>query len=69
MATDILLGLLKECMVRRPDLKIIVMSATLDAEKFQAHFDDKAPLIQVPGRMHPVQVGASFWCIDVCVCV
>jgi pre-mRNA-splicing factor ATP-dependent RNA helicase DHX15/PRP43 len=38
LATDILMGLLKEVARRRPDLKIIVMSATLDAEKFQRYF-------------------------------
>ncbi|KAL7666135.1 RNA helicase [[Candida] zeylanoides] len=38
LATDILMGLLKQVAVRRPDLKIIIMSATLDAEKFQKYF-------------------------------
>ncbi|OLL25801.1 putative pre-mRNA-splicing factor ATP-dependent RNA helicase prp43 [Neolecta irregularis DAH-3] len=55
LATDILMGLLKEVVVRRPDLKVIVMSATLDAQKFQAYFND-APLLAVPGRTHPVEV-------------
>ncbi|KAK2957465.1 putative ATP-dependent RNA helicase DHX15 [Blattamonas nauphoetae] len=55
LSTDILFGLMKEIMGRRKDLKLIVMSATLDAEKFQAYFDN-APLLQIPGRMHPVQV-------------
>lgn len=55
MATDILMGLLKEVVVRRPDLKIIIMSATLDAQKFQRYFMD-APLLAVPGRTHPVEV-------------
>jgi pre-mRNA-splicing factor ATP-dependent RNA helicase DHX15/PRP43 len=44
LATDILMGLLKEIIPKRPDLKIVVMSATLDAEKFQKYFND-APLI------------------------
>ena len=48
MATDILMGLLKEVVQRRPDLKIIIMSATLDAQKFQRYFND-APLLAVPG--------------------
>ncbi|KAF2401518.1 putative pre-mRNA splicing factor RNA helicase [Trichodelitschia bisporula] len=55
MATDILMGLLKEVVERRPDLKIIVMSATLDAAKFQRYFND-APLLAVPGRTHPVEI-------------
>ncbi|KAK7027339.1 DEAH-box ATP-dependent RNA helicase prp43 [Paramarasmius palmivorus] len=60
LATDILMGLLKDLAKRRPDLKIIVMSATLDALKFQKYFglhqDEKAPLFKVPGRTHPVEV-------------
>jgi pre-mRNA-splicing factor ATP-dependent RNA helicase DHX15/PRP43 len=55
MATDILMGLLKEVVGRRPDLKIIIMSATLDAQKFQRYFMD-APLLAVPGRTHPVEI-------------
>ncbi|KAK7679049.1 DEAH-box ATP-dependent RNA helicase prp43 [Cerrena zonata] len=60
LATDILMGLLKALAKRRPDLKIIVMSATLDALKFQKYFglkkDVPAPLFKVPGRTHPVEV-------------
>ncbi|KAJ0396847.1 hypothetical protein P43SY_001794 [Pythium insidiosum] len=55
LSTDILFGLLKEVMPKRPDLKVVVMSATLDAKKFQAYFDD-APLICIPGRTFPVEV-------------
>jgi pre-mRNA-splicing factor ATP-dependent RNA helicase DHX15/PRP43 len=55
LATDILFGLLKEILPRRPDLKVVVMSATLEAEKFQDYFLD-APLIKVPGRLHPVEI-------------
>ncbi|KAI9866803.1 MAG: DEAH-box ATP-dependent RNA helicase prp43 [Trichoglossum hirsutum] len=55
LATDILMGLLKEVAIRRPDLKIIIMSATLDAQKFQKYFND-APLLAVPGRTHPVEI-------------
>eukprot|EP00033_Pygsuia_biforma_P001838 GCRY01002056.1.p1 GENE.GCRY01002056.1~~GCRY01002056.1.p1 ORF type:complete len:732 (-),score=138.63 GCRY01002056.1:144-2339(-) len=55
LATDILFGLLKEVCAKRPDLKLVVMSATLDAQKFQDYFDG-APLISVPGRMHPVEI-------------
>jgi pre-mRNA-splicing factor ATP-dependent RNA helicase DHX15/PRP43 len=55
LATDILMGLLKEVAQRRKDLKIIIMSATLDAQKFQSYFND-APLLAVPGRTHPVEI-------------
>ncbi|KAI5959495.1 PRP43 [Candida pseudojiufengensis] len=55
MATDILMGLLKQIIQRRKDLKIIIMSATLDAEKFQNYFN-KSPLLAVPGRTHPVEI-------------
>ncbi|KAF2239010.1 P-loop containing nucleoside triphosphate hydrolase protein [Viridothelium virens] len=55
LATDILMGLLKEIAHRRPDLKIVIMSATLDAEKFQTYFNG-APLLTVPGRTHPVEI-------------
>merc|ERR1719182_985186 len=55
LSTDILFGLIKEVMVQRPDLKIVVMSATLDAGKFQNYFDS-APLMRVPGRLHPVEI-------------
>ncbi|KAG7136453.1 pre-mRNA-splicing factor ATP-dependent RNA helicase like protein [Verticillium longisporum] len=55
LATDILMALLKNVAQRRPDLKIIVMSATLDAQKFQRYFND-APLLAVPGRTFPVEI-------------
>ena len=55
LATDVLMGLLKEVVLRRPDLKLIIMSATLDAQKFQRYFMD-APLLAVPGRTHPVEI-------------
>ncbi|KAI0696959.1 P-loop containing nucleoside triphosphate hydrolase protein [Cerioporus squamosus] len=61
LATDILMGLLKDLAKRRSDLKIVVMSATLDAQKFQRYFSiagpsQPAPLFKVPGRTHPVEV-------------
>jgi pre-mRNA-splicing factor ATP-dependent RNA helicase DHX15/PRP43 len=59
LATDILMGLLKSLVQRRKDLKIIVMSATLDALKFQKYFtidNAAAPLFKVPGRTHPVEI-------------
>ena len=75
LSTDVLMGLLKEVLIRRPgfdkfyifqwtfhsfcsvnsDLKLVVMSATLDASKFQKYFDN-APLLKVPGRTFPVEV-------------
>merc|ERR1712166_879445 len=55
LATDVLFGLLKEVVKQREDMRLIVMSATLDAGKFQAFFDN-APLIHVPGRLHPVEI-------------
>ncbi|KAI0259164.1 P-loop containing nucleoside triphosphate hydrolase protein [Gloeopeniophorella convolvens] len=58
LATDILMGLLKSIARQRSDLKIIIMSATLDALKFQKYFtlDEQAPLFKVPGRTHPVEI-------------
>ncbi|MFQ6664779.1 hypothetical protein Gotur_031770 [Gossypium turneri] len=55
LATDVLFGLLKEVLKNRPDLKLVVMSATLEAEKFQGYFNS-APLMKVPGRLHPVEI-------------
>ncbi|KAL9111058.1 MAG: hypothetical protein Q9227_004491 [Pyrenula ochraceoflavens] len=55
LATDVLMALLKDLVLQRPDLKLIIMSATLDAQKFQRYFND-APLLAVPGRTHPVEI-------------
>lgn len=55
LSTDVLMGLLKELLQKRRNLKLIVMSATLDAAKFQTYFND-APLMKVPGRTHPVEI-------------
>ncbi|KRY20858.1 putative pre-mRNA-splicing factor ATP-dependent RNA helicase DHX15 [Trichinella patagoniensis] len=55
LATDILMGLIKEVSQQRADLKVVVMSATLDAGKFQQYFNN-APLMAVPGRTFPVEV-------------
>jgi len=52
---DFLLGYLKQLLPRRPDLKLIVTSATIDAERFSKHFDG-APVIEVSGRLYPVEV-------------
>ncbi|MVW78921.1 ATP-dependent RNA helicase HrpA [Bordetella sp. 02P26C-1] len=57
---DFLLGYLKQLLPRRPDLKVIITSATIDAERFAKHFgasDDKpAPVIEVSGRLYPVEI-------------
>jgi pre-mRNA-splicing factor ATP-dependent RNA helicase DHX15/PRP43 len=55
LSTDVLFGLTKEILKQRKDLKLVVMSATLDAGKFQKYFDE-APLLSVPGRLHPVEI-------------
>jgi len=52
---DFLLGYLKQLLRRRPDLKLIVTSATIDTERFSRHFDD-APVVGVEGRTWPVEV-------------
>jgi ATP-dependent RNA helicase DHX8/PRP22 len=53
--TDVLFGLLKDLCRRRPDLKIIVTSATLDAEKFSSYFC-QCPIFTIPGRTYPVEI-------------
>ena len=56
---DFLLGHLKQILPRRPDLKLIITSATIDAERFARHFagaQGPAPVIQVSGRLYPVQI-------------
>ncbi|CAI5723798.1 unnamed protein product [Hyaloperonospora brassicae] len=55
LSTDILFGLIKDIARFRDDIKIIVASATLDATKFSAYFDD-APIFKIPGRMYPVDI-------------
>ena len=52
---DFLLGYLKQLLPKRPDLKVIVTSATIDAERFSAHFNS-APVIEVSGRLYPVEI-------------
>ncbi|NHC07112.1 ATP-dependent RNA helicase HrpA [Azonexus fungiphilus] len=52
---DFLLGYLKQLLPRRPDLKLIITSATIDAERFSQHFNG-APVIEVSGRLYPVEV-------------
>ncbi|RJF98157.1 ATP-dependent RNA helicase HrpA [Noviherbaspirillum saxi] len=56
---DFLLGYLKQLLSKRPDLKIIITSATIDADRFARHFakgDKLAPVIEVSGRLYPVEV-------------
>ena len=53
--TDVLMGLLKSVLPRRPELRLVVMSATLESGKFTDYFDH-APLVNVSGRMYPVHI-------------
>jgi len=56
---DFLLGYLKQLLPRRPDLKLIITSATIDADRFARHFGSEnkpAPVIEVSGRLYPVEV-------------
>ena len=58
---DFILGYLRQLLSRRPDLKVIVTSATIDTERFAAHFAgvsgrDAAPIVEVSGRTHPVEL-------------
>ena len=52
---DFILGYLKQLLPRRPDLKVIITSATIDVERFSKHFNS-APIIEVSGRTYPVEV-------------
>jgi len=52
---DFLLGYFKQLLPKRPDLKLIITSATIDTQRFSRHFD-KAPVIEVTGRTYPVEV-------------
>jgi len=52
---DFLLGYVKRLLPQRPDLKLVITSATIDAERFSKHFDG-APVIEVSGRLYPVEV-------------
>jgi ATP-dependent helicase HrpA len=56
---DFLLGYLKQLLPKRPDLKLIITSATIDADRFARHFgtlEKPAPVIEVSGRLYPVEV-------------
>ncbi|MDA0563201.1 ATP-dependent RNA helicase HrpA [Streptomonospora sp. S1-112] len=52
---DFLLGYIKQLLPRRPELKVVITSATIDPERFSRHFDD-APIVEVSGRTYPVEV-------------
>lgn len=52
---DFLLGYLKQLLPKRPDLKVIITSATIDTKRFSEHFND-APVIEVTGRTYPVEI-------------
>lgn len=52
---DFLLGYLKQLLPKRPDLKVIITSATIDTERFSQHFN-QAPIIEVSGRTYPVEI-------------
>jgi ATP-dependent helicase HrpA len=55
LTIDFLLGYLKQLLPRRPDLKVVITSATIDPERFSRHFDD-APVLEVSGRTYPVEI-------------
>ncbi|EFJ34530.1 hypothetical protein SELMODRAFT_82212 [Selaginella moellendorffii] len=55
VSTDVLFGLMKDITRFRQDLKVLISSATLDAEKFSKYFDD-APIFTIPGRRYPVDM-------------
>ncbi|VUD56826.1 hypothetical protein TDB9533_02418 [Thalassocella blandensis] len=57
---DFLLGYIKQLLEKRPDLKLIVTSATIDVERFSRHFN-RAPIIEVSGRTYPVEVRYRPW--------
>ena len=60
LTIDFLLGYLKELLPRRPELRVIITSATIDPESFAAHFCDSAgtpaPIVEVSGRTYPVEI-------------
>src|SRR3954447_15251661 len=55
LTIDFLLGYLKQLLPRRPALKVVITSATIDPQRFSRHFDD-APVLEVSGRTYPVEV-------------
>ena len=57
---DFILGYLRELLPKRPDLKVIITSATIDPQRFSRHFNN-APIIEVSGRTYPVEVRYRRW--------
>lgn len=55
LTIDFLIGYLKQLLPKRPDLKVVITSATIDPQSFSRHFDD-APIVEVSGRTYPVEV-------------
>ena len=53
---DFLLGIVKCLVLQRKDLRVILMSATINIDLFKNYFDGKAPVIQVPGRLYPISL-------------
>ena len=53
--TDFLLGILKCLIVHRDDIKIVLMSATINIDLFSGYFED-APVVKVPGRLYPIEL-------------
>ena len=56
LSTDLLLAFIKKCLPNRPDLKVIITSATIDPKIFDAYFGGGCPIIKVPGRTYPVDI-------------
>ena len=56
LQTDILLALIKQCLPRRPDLRVIITSATIDPKQFTCYFGATCPLVYVSGRAFPVEL-------------
>lgn len=52
---DLLVALLKDLTQRRPDFKLILMSATINLDLFTSYFEN-APVVQVPGRLYPIEL-------------
>ena len=66
--SDILFGLVKDIVRFRKDLKLIISSATMDAEKFSKYFDD-ASIFMIPGRMFPVGKLSKLVAVVFCFCL
>lgn len=59
---DFLLGVLHSLLHRRPDLRLVLMSATINIKVFSSYFNN-APVLQVPGRLFPIQVSTHKNCL------